>query len=168
MLAESGLDCELRLAGDGSMRVQLEALAKALHLSDKITFLGFINEKQIAEELQQADIFVLTSYVEGVPVSAMEAMAVGVPVVATNVGGTSELIQEGISGLLVRPSDVDTVYAALRKLITNFDLRMSIAKNGRAVVEREFNSELEFAKLNQHFLSYGHRSGKIPVTNMVS
>ena len=157
-LADSGLNCELRLAGDGSMRADLEAMARNLGIADKVTFLGFINEAQIAQELQLADIFVLTSYVEGVPVSAMEAMAVGVPVVATNVGGTSELIQDGVSGLLVRPSDTETIYASIRKLIENPDLRSQIAKNGRLIVEKEFDSEPEFAKLSQYFLEYGHRA----------
>jgi Glycosyl transferases group 1 len=98
---------------------------------------------------------VLPSYVEGVPVSAMEAMAVGVPVVATNVGGTSELISDGHSGLLIRPSDAESICDAVMKLASTPELAQSISRNGRAKVEADFDSAIEFAKLNGYFQEYG-------------
>src|SRR5665811_1561504 len=90
---------------DGPSRQQLESLTKKLGISDNIHFLGYLGDEEIIRELQAADLFVLPSFVEGIPVSAMEAMAIGVPVIATNIAGTSELIEDGKSGLLVRPSD---------------------------------------------------------------
>lgn len=75
-------------------------------------------EEEVNAALAASDSFVLTSYIDGIPVSAMEAMAVGVPVIATNIAGTSELVEHGVTGLLVRPSDNE----ALKKAI-NHDRR---------------------------------------------
>src|SRR5262249_33629505 len=105
LLLDEGHELELRLAGDGPSRTQLSTLAKGLGLADRVHFLGYLSEDEVISELQEADLFILPSFVEGVPVAAMEAMAVGVPVIATNIAGTSELIEDGKTGVLVRPSD---------------------------------------------------------------
>ena len=105
LLVDRGHELELRLAGDGPRKEQLTDLAHELGISDRVRFLGFLTEDEVIRELQDADLFVLPSFVEGLPVSAMEAMAIGVPVIATNIAGTSELVEDGRTGLLVRPSD---------------------------------------------------------------
>jgi colanic acid/amylovoran biosynthesis glycosyltransferase len=155
LMKQRGSNIRLVLAGDGPDRAALEALVKELGIEDRVTFLGFQNDTQVREALTASDVFVLPSYVEGVPVSAMEAMAVGVPVVATNVGGTSELISDGHSGLLIRPSDAESICDAVMKLEANPKLAQSISTNGRAKVEVEFDSAIEFAKLNNYFQEYG-------------
>jgi len=146
---------ELHLVGDGPDRAFLEELTKAKGLTDRVRFLGYLTEPQVRAELDAADVFILPSFVEGVPVSAMEAMAVGVPVIATNVGGTSELIEDGVSGLLIRPSDIDSLCDAIVRLETEPGLAQRIADAGRRTVVEEFDARKEFAKLNAYMLEFG-------------
>ncbi len=158
LLADRGVDCELRLAGDGPIRQQLEKYALDLGIKSRVTFLGFLNEAAIRAELAQADAFLLTSYVEGIPVSAMEAMACGVPVVATNVGGTGELVINGKTGLLIAPSSPDAVAQGVLQLKNDPELRHRMVVAARELVEGEFDGEKEFPKLLQHFTEYGERT----------
>ena len=150
-----GHDFELHLAGDGPDRAFLEDLTRRRGLTDRVTFLGYRTEAEVRRELEEADIFVLPSFVEGVPVSAMEAMAAGVPVIATNVGGTSELIQDGVSGILVRPSDTGSLCDAVLRLKDDPALLARIVENGRRKVVEDFDSDKEFARLNAHMQEYG-------------
>ncbi len=152
LLAEKGYRLKLGLAGNGPSKGRLEALAKELGLADQIDFFGFLNEDAIIKELQQSDLFVLPSFVEGVPVSAMEAMAIGVPVIATNVAGTSELVENGKTGLLVRPSDSEALAEAVIKMMNDYEFRNRAAKLGRLKVEDEFDTDKEAIKLQQYFL----------------
>jgi glycosyltransferase involved in cell wall biosynthesis len=149
-------DVTLWIAGDGSSKASLQAAAVALGISQNVVFLGQLSETRVTEELIAADLFVLPSLAEGLPVSAMEAMAVGVPVVATNIAGLGELIENGKSGLLVRPTDPGALASAILAMMENCDLRTSAAKLGRRKVEQEFDIDIETAKLHQLFqASYG-------------
>jgi colanic acid/amylovoran biosynthesis glycosyltransferase len=148
LLLDQGHELQLRLAGDGPEREKLERLTNELELSDRVHFLGFLDEDEIICELQDCDLFVLPSFVEGLPVSAMEAMAIGVPVIATNIAGTSELVEDGRTGLLVRPSDSQALADAIVKMIAGYDFRLGIAKLGRQKVIDEFDLAKESAKLN--------------------
>src|SRR5262249_43414760 len=95
LLRDKGYDLELRLAGSGQKKDALKRLVDELELGDHVQFLGYLNEDKIIGALQSSDLFVLPSFIEGLPVSAMEAMAVGLPVIATNIAGTSELVEDG-------------------------------------------------------------------------
>jgi colanic acid/amylovoran biosynthesis glycosyltransferase len=154
-LRRDGVEVELRLGGDGPDRAEIEAMIRQKGLAGHAKVLGFLTEAQVREELANADAFVLPSFVEGVPVSAMEAMAVGVPVIATNVGGTSELVEHGVTGLLIRASDVDSVCAAVKRLGSEPGLAQRLSEAGRRKVEAEFEGAVEFAKLKAHFEEYG-------------
>jgi glycosyltransferase involved in cell wall biosynthesis len=158
LLADAGTDCALRMAGDGEIRAQLENHARDLGIADRVTFLGFLNEAAIRAELRKADVFVLTSYVEGVPVSAMEAMACGVPVIATNVGGTSELVVDGKTGILIPPSHPEAVFDAIMTLRKNPEMRKTIVKSARRIVEDMYDGSKEFPKLLEFFQEFGTRS----------
>jgi glycosyltransferase involved in cell wall biosynthesis len=152
LLLDDGHELELRLAGDGPSKAQLEILANRLGISDRIHFLGYLGEDEVIRELQAADLFILPSFVEGLPVSAMEAMAIGVPVIATNIAGTSELIQDGKTGLLVRPSDSKALANAVITMMENYSFRLRAAELGRKKVIDEFDIENETAKLNEYLL----------------
>ena len=147
-----GHDLRLKLAGGGPSHDRLVEMASHLQISDKVEFLGFVDETRIIEELRQADLFVLPSFVEGVPVSAMEAMAIGVPVIATNIAGTSELVEGGSTGTLVRPADVGALVSAVEDVISNYDFRLRSAERARKKVETEFDVDTETAKLRSHLL----------------
>lgn len=152
LLLDDGHELELRLAGDGPSKAQLKILADKLGISDRIHFLGYLGEEEIIRELQAADLFILPSFVEGLPVSAMEAMAIGVPVIATNIAGTSELIEDGKTGLLVRPSDSKALADAIIEMMENYSFRVRAAELGRKKVIDEFDIEKETAKLNRYLL----------------
>lgn len=170
LLRKKGYDVELRLGGGGPSRGGLQELATRLGLSDRVHFLGFLTEDEIVRELDSSDLFVLPSLVEGIPVCAMEAMAVGVPVIATNIAGTSELIQDGKTGLLVRPSDPEALAEAVVRMIGDHPFRLRAAELGRQKIVDEFDVDRETAKLRRHLLedrdgAVDHSAGNLRAEN---
>jgi glycosyltransferase involved in cell wall biosynthesis len=150
-LIDRGHALELRLAGDGPSQNELEVLTNELGIAANVKFLGFLDEDKIIDELQAADLFVLPSFIEGIPVSAMEAMAIGVPAIVTNIAGTSELIHDGQTGLLVAPSDSEALIDAILLLIRDYPFRIRIAERARQKVVDEFDVDKETAKLSDYF-----------------
>lgn len=125
------------LAGDGPERDRLQAMARELGIDARVRFLG--HRTDVAALLAACDIFVLPSLYEGLPLSVLEAMAAGRPVVATRVGGTDEAIDEGVTGRLVPPADPGALAAALRELIDDRAALERLARAGRAAAERHFS-----------------------------
>jgi glycosyltransferase involved in cell wall biosynthesis len=140
-LKSRGRRVELVLMGDGEDRGYLESLVGNLGLEDAVQFLGFVDQQTIAETLRASDIFVLPSFAEGIPVALMEAMAIGLPVIATAVGGVSELVVNLETGLVVHASDVEGLADAILCYADNADLRLEIARKARDKVVSEFNIE---------------------------
>jgi glycosyltransferase involved in cell wall biosynthesis len=104
----------------------------------------------------------MASFAEGVPVVLMEAMASGVPVVSTSIAGVPELVEAGVSGLLVPPGDANAVAAAVSKLLADPELRTQLGNRGRAKVEREFNLATEAARL-RHTLAESLAGRDVPI-----
>lgn len=152
LLRNKGYDVELRLGGDGPTKEYLKTLAEAVGLSEQVHFLGYLNEDEVIRELRGSDLFVLPSFVEGLPVSAMEAMAVGLPVIATNIAGTSELVEDGKTGILVRPSDPQALADAVVRMTQDYSFRLGAAELGRKKVIEEFDIHKESSKLNEYLL----------------
>ena len=150
LLRDNGYDLELRIAGDGPTKEQLKSLVAELGLAEHVHFLGYLNEDKVIAALQNSDLFVLPSFVEGLPVSAMEAMAMGVPVIATNIAGTSELVEDGKTGILVRPSDPAALANAVVRMMHDYPFRLRAAELGRKKVIDEFDVDKETAKLNRY------------------
>ena len=126
------------LAGDGPIRDTLEAQAAELGVERRIRFLGYRSD--IPQLLAASDLVALPSLYEGSSVAILEAMAAGRAVVASAIGGTDELIEDGKTGILVPPGEVDPLAAALRRLLDDPELRRSIADAARRRVERDFNA----------------------------
>lgn len=137
---------QLTIVGDGSEAAGLRAHAPEVH------FAGYQPPGKVAEWLNRSDILVLPSFAEGVPVVLMEAMASGLPVVATNVGGVSELVEDGVNGYLVPPAAPAALAARIGALIGDPHLRNRFGREGRAKVVREFNGAAEAARLRGLFL----------------
>lgn len=156
LLIAKNRDVHLRLAGDGPSRAALEDTARKLGVADRVSFLGNLSEQDVAQELSSSDLFVLPSLAEGVPVSIMEAMAIGVPVIATNIAGTSELVESGKTGFLVRPTDFQAIADAVVTMMDDHDFRRRAAELGRAKVADEFDVTKEVGKLNEYFLQCHH------------
>ncbi len=148
-LKNEGYAFHLTLLGDGPERAALEAEVKEHGLDQMVHFGGFASQETVKSTLQASDVFVLPSFAEGVPVSLMEAMACGVPVIGTNVGGVTELIEHGVSGLVVAPSDEVALKNAISTYSDNPALRESVKQAARNVVEKHFNLEHEVNKLGQ-------------------
>ncbi|MDE2125773.1 MAG: glycosyltransferase family 4 protein [Armatimonadetes bacterium] len=125
-------------AGDGARRAEMEQLAAELALNGgRIRFLGARTD--VPELLAAGDIFVLPSLSEGMPLSVLEAMAAGLPVLASRVGGLPDLVADGETGRLLEPGDATQLAAALQSLEASPALRMQWGCNGRHRVERQFS-----------------------------
>lgn len=144
-------DLRLTLIGDGPDRTKLEHQAKALGLTDLVSFVGYKSQSEVAEALAATDIFVLPSFAEGVPVVLMEALAAQVPVVTTQIAGVPELVEHGTSGQLVPPGDRDALTQALNALLSDPDLRRQMGAAGRAKVMADYTIATEAAKLSALF-----------------
>lgn len=142
---------KLRLVGDGPARESLEALASQLDVSDAVTFVGRLPEAETLEEIARSDLLVLPSFMEGLPIVLMEAMALGVPVVASRVAGIPELVEDESTGLLFTPSDWDGLTAAIARLLDDEALRTSIADRAKHKVMAEFDVRRSAARLTDLF-----------------
>lgn len=127
-------DVRLTLVGDGPERAALERRACALDLGDSVQFVGALGHDRVADAYRRADVFCLPSYAEGVPTVLMEAMASGLPVVATHVMGVPELVDRS-SGLLVAPGRDDQLADALDRLAGDGELRTRMGQAARRRVE---------------------------------
>lgn len=132
-------DVVFLVAGDGPQRAALEQEACALGLGARVRFLGFRSD--IPELLANCDLVVLPSLYEGLPVSVLEAMAAGKPVVATSVDGTDEVVEDGRTGLLVPPGDARALAAAIRRLIDDDALARRLGAASRAHVAAHFTAQ---------------------------
>lgn len=141
----------LTIAGDGPARARLEAQARSLDLTGAVRFTGYLDETAVATLLDTADMLVLPSFAEGLPVVLMEALASLIPVIATQVAGVSELVEDGVSGFIVPPGDVETLALRLDRLLSDPELCAAMGAAGRAKVEAEFDIRTEVAKLVELF-----------------
>jgi len=127
------------LVGGGPEDQHLRLLADALNLGPKVVFTGVIEE--MVPVYQAMDVFVLSSVTEGMPLTILEAMAAGVPVVATHVGGVPELIRDHQTGLLVASKDVSGLTESLKRLIASRVLRRQLAEDAFAFVSTHFSQQ---------------------------
>jgi L-malate glycosyltransferase len=132
---------KLTLIGDGPLRPQLVSLANSLGTTADITFTGAIPNDEVAVKLRSFDIFVMPSVGEGdiFGVAAVEAMASGLPVVATRVGGLPEVVDDGKTGKIVEPANTESLAGGLESYILSEELRLNHGSLGRAKVERLYD-----------------------------
>ena len=117
---------ELRIVGSGPLAGALAEQVRALGLADVVRLTGPLGQDELPAQYGWADVFCLPSFAEGLPVVLMEAMATGLPVVSTRITGIPELVEDGVTGLLVTPGRPDLVTAALHRLGTQPDLRREL------------------------------------------
>lgn len=137
----------LDVVGDGPERERVSDEIRRRGLDDVVTLHGHRTPARVADLVAATNVFVLPSFAEGVPVSLMEAMAAGVPVVATAVGGVGELVEHGRSGLVTRPGDVAALRDAIAVLLDDPALRAAMGAEGAAKVRAEFDSRIEARRL---------------------
>jgi glycosyltransferase involved in cell wall biosynthesis len=140
-----GVALRCDLIGEGPEQAAVAAQVQDLGLTDVVQFHGPRPRHEVLDFLRSADVKVLASVPtrggkrEGVPVVLMEAMACEVPVVSSRLSGIPELVEDGVSGLLVEPRDVDALVEALARLAADPALRVTLGREGRRKVEREFD-----------------------------
>jgi len=134
-------DLELCVIGEGPLRDSLEQTATALGICQQVFFLGI--RKDVLKLMAEADIAVLPSlYREGLNLSIIEAMSMAKPVVTTNVGGTRELIEDGVNGFLAQPGNVDELAEKLNLLAGNQELRLKMGAAGRRIFKEKFTASI--------------------------
>jgi len=144
MLAQAGCDFELRLVGDPSLAgptglpYRDEFERHHPELRDRVTFLGRVDDETLREEYRACDVFVAPSRFESFGLILLEAMMFAKPVVATDIGGMREIVDDGVSGLLVPPDDADALTHALRALIGSPERRASLGDGGRRAYAERF------------------------------
>jgi glycosyltransferase involved in cell wall biosynthesis len=148
---DDGVEMRLTVVGDGPCRDALESLASQLGIAEQVTFAGSVGQDQILKFYADADAFCLSSFAEGVPVVLMEAMAMEIPVVATRIAGIPELVEHGLSGLLVAPGRSDQLAGALATLAGDPQQRRTMGAAGRAKVIAEFDVAKSAGRLRELF-----------------
>lgn len=155
-------NCELIIVGSGQLRLSLNRLIAELDAGKYIQLIGNVTDMKLLQFFQYADIFILPCIIandgdrDGIPVVLMEAMAMGLPVISTNVSGIPELIENGVSGVLVPPNNKNAIADAIINICLNKDLRIEMGKNGRKKIENEFNITYEIEKLIKVFNRTGY------------
>ena len=151
-LKRRGVPAEATLVGAGPARDSLEEQARALGIAPLVGLTGAVGQDEIRAHYAAADVFCLASFAEGLPVVLMEAMAMGLPVVATRITGTPELVEDGRSGLLVSPARSDELADALAELAAAPERAESMGRAGRKKVRAEFDLTRSAQALCELFL----------------
>jgi glycosyltransferase involved in cell wall biosynthesis len=128
---------ELMIVGDGPLKQELESYVQEMGLAESVVFTGA--RRDIAQLLSGFDIFILSSLDEGMPITLLEAMAAGVPVIATKVGGIPEIVVDGKTGFLVPPQAPDKLAEKIYLLLENGKLADLMGKEGRKSVDENFS-----------------------------
>lgn len=153
LLRQRGIDFNCTIIGCGPDENALRQQIESLSLQDRVKLLGARSHPEIVTAYQQHDLFVLASVVtpggdrDGIPVVLMEAGALGLPLISSNVSGIPELVRHGQTGWLVPPADPDALAGAIEALATDMELRNRLGQNARAIVEAEFSIESNATRL---------------------
>ncbi len=132
-------EARLIIVGNGPLQNQLEHMAEALGIANNVEFAGL--QSDIPAQLHRGSLAVLPSYWEGMPNAVLEAMALGMPCVATRVSGSEDIIQHGVNGLLVEPADYQSLAEALLHLLYNPALARRYGQAARATIEKYYSLE---------------------------
>jgi colanic acid/amylovoran biosynthesis glycosyltransferase len=155
LLRERGVDASCDVIGEGALRPQLEAQIRARALEERVRLVGTRSEVEVAEALAVCDVFVLPSIVapdgqmEGIPIVLMEALAGGVPTIATSLSGIPELVIDGKTGFLVPPADAAALTGAVERVLADYAFAKRLAQSGRDLVQREYAIGANVSRLRE-------------------
>lgn len=143
-------DSVFALIGDGPLRAELESESQQLGIADNVKFLGI--RQDVLRIMSAADLFVLSSRWEGLPMVLLEAMGMGAAVISTNVEGVDQVIKNGENGILVPVEDPELISKAIIHLLTDLEERKRLAKNGQDLIRDEFTFEKMCSRYEQLFI----------------
>lgn len=152
-LTQDDVPVEVHVIGDGPFRDAIRLQARGLGIEDRVSLLGEMEPGEVSRGLADADIFCMASFSEGLPISIMEAMAIGVPVITTWISGIPELAVQGETALTVPPGNSDALAAAIKRLIADRSLCDRLVVAARAAVERSHSRETNAKQLAGMFRS---------------
>ncbi len=150
-------DVHLRLGGDGELD-QVAAHAKALGVADRVALLGWVRDADRDRQLASASVYALPSYHEGLPMSVLEAMAAGLPILSTPVGGIPEAVTHGVEGFLVPPGDVECIARHLERLLSEPGLAQRMGEAARRKIQCQFSVDAMLPKLERLYAELGVRA----------
>jgi len=153
-LSNDGIEWSLDMVGDGPMMPALRALSERLGISDRVRFSGAVGQDRIVSYYHGADVIVVSSFMEGVPVVLMEGMATGMAGLTTAVGGIPELVENGVSAVVVPPGSSAALADGLRRLARERSRVPDMGAAGRAKVLSEFSIEQTASGMADLFSRY--------------
>jgi len=153
MKKRNNLHCKYYIIGEGTLRKDLELLINDFKLNERVFLLGAMSRDGVIRHMEDADIFILPSVNEALPVVLMEAQAAGLPVVATKVGSVDEVVKDGETGFLVPACDSDVIAERLEYLIEHPDLWLEMGRQGRKLIEEKY----DIKKLNHKLVEIFQR-----------
>lgn len=156
MLRESGVAAKLIVLGEGAQRAELENIIREEKLSDQVIFAGF--QRNIEEWLAAADIFVLPSLTEGTPMALLEAMSLGLPCIASAVGGVPKVIDSGENGILVAPGNSGQIRDAVLHLCNDAPGRARISRKACRKIEQTYNIASWAGRIEKEYLRTIHHA----------
>jgi glycosyltransferase involved in cell wall biosynthesis len=158
-LRDEGLNIHYLIAGEGAQREAIEAEIDRLGLTEHVEMLGSVGEDQVLELLQSADMLALTSVFHGeaAPVAVMEAMSCALPPVCSIIGGTADMIEDGVDGYLVPQEDVSAIADATRKLVLDPVLRDAMGARARQTALKLFDHKTNAMALYNEIVAAGSR-----------
>ncbi|KAB8051522.1 MAG: glycosyltransferase family 4 protein [Janthinobacterium sp.] len=151
---------QLALGGDGE-HDKVKAAAAQMDLAGQVHLLGWVTGNDKEHALRTASIYALPSYNEGLPMSVLEAMAAGLPVISTPVGGIPEAISDGVEGFLVPPGDVVLLTQRLRQLLADASLARRMGMAGRDKIERQFSAAAIVPHIEALYRALGAKAGSV-------
>ena len=156
-IALEGINFEYRIIGDGILKKDLMNLAEEFGIKDQVSFLGLKNQEEIKKELGNAHLFLMSSVAEVLPLALMEALASGLPAVASNVGSIKQILRHKESGLLIPPKDAIAIENALVWLHNNVDQWKSFGDKGHEQIAKNFDVQKLNVKLQNCYYNTLHR-----------
>lgn len=147
-VAKTAEDFQLLLGGDGELD-RVQALAKQLGIGDRVKLLGWVQGEEKERHLTSSMIFVLPSYHEGLPMSMLEAMAAGLPIISTQIGGIPEAVTDGVEGFLIEPGEIEALADRINRLLNDPDLAQRMGMAARRKVETTFSTNAIFPRLEE-------------------
>lgn len=156
ILNQRNIDYTCTIIGEGPERKTLDRMIDELEVP-KIFFAGYLPYDQVREQLESHGVFVMPSIIDSdglgdvLPNGVKEAMAMGIPVVTSNIRGIDELVDDGVSGILVPPGDAEAIADAIEQIIQNPDLGKRMGEKGRKKIEQDFNTTIEVGKIEEIF-----------------
>ncbi|MFT6918365.1 MAG: glycosyltransferase involved in cell wall biosynthesis [Cognaticolwellia sp.] len=140
----------LLIAGNGDTR-SLQKLCSELDISHKVEILGWVDKQQKINLLKRTDVVVLPSYAEGLPMSILEAMSIGLPVITTPVGSVQDAITHNVHGLLVEAGNVSQITSAINELSYDIDKRVRLGNMGKVKFLENFKDDVVAKKLSEYY-----------------